>query len=165
MSVVESSTLTGTLTGAERWRLTRVVVLQSVEHDTPVPAPTEVNDDAELFPTLDDDGLLRYRGRWVAVPEAQLPLVRLLLDRFQTTVSDAELLEVFPAGPGAGAKRRLAGALHRLRSRVSECGLTLCRVRARGYILDHLAAAGGDVRLPSEEAVAPSGCGANLSVE
>lgn len=164
MTVVESSTLIGTLTGAERWRLTRVVVLQPVDHEdeaAATAATTESGDDVELLPTLDEDGLLRYRGRWVAVPEAQLPLVRLLLDRFQTTVSDAELLETFGAGPGSRAKRRLAGALHRLRARVDECGLTLCRVRARGYILDHAAA----VREPSETERGPSGSAANLSVD
>jgi hypothetical protein len=162
MTVVESSSLVGTLTGAERWRLTRVVVLQPVEHgDAATQAAAEPGDDVELLPTLDDDGLLRCRGRWVAVPEAQLPLIRLLLDRFQTTVSDSELLEVFGAGPASGAKRRLAGALHRLRARVGECGLTLCRVRARGYILDHAAA----VSEPSEMEKAPSGSAVNLSVD
>jgi hypothetical protein len=141
--------------GPTQWRLARFVVLQSVvDDDASAHADlTDPGDDAEAAPTLDGDGLLRFRGRWVAVPEAQLSLVRLLLDRFQTTVSDEELLQAFGCAPGPRAGRRLAGALHRLRARVGECGLTLCRVRTRGYILDYAES----VSEPSETGFSPSG--------
>ena len=68
-----------------------------------------------LRPVLDDDGLLRFRGLWVAVPEAQLSLVDLLVARFQSTVSDAELAGAYGTEPGS---RSLIGALNRLGRRV-----------------------------------------------
>jgi hypothetical protein len=81
-------------------------------------------------PWLDDDGLLHFRGTWVAVPDSQAALASLLVQRFQTTVRDHELVAVH------GAERLPADALGRLGRRVARCNLALRRVRLRGYILD-----------------------------
>jgi hypothetical protein len=146
----------------DSWRLTRIVVLQPIGaalDDAPALPPSPVGTNGEPPPMLDDDGLLRHLGRWVAIPHAQVGLVRLLLDHFQSTVSDDALLEVFPHDDAPDPQRKLAGALHRLRSRVCECGLTLARVRGRGYILDHGHAT---VIEPSDKATTPSGSAANL---
>ena len=85
-----------------------------------------------MRPVLDDDGLLRFRGLWVAVPDAQLSLVDLLVARFQSTVSDAELAGAYGTTPGS---RSLIGALNRLgrRFRAAICAPPRA---TRGYILD-----------------------------
>jgi len=89
----------------------------------------------ESRPLLDDDGLLRFRNRWVAVPDAQLAVVALLLDRDGCTVPDDELSAAYaPHTPEAGP-RAYMGAMHRLARRVKGCGLELRRVRGRGYLL------------------------------
>ncbi len=148
-----------------QWRLARFVVVQPVDDAAELDPPVERAmpfDDVEPWPVLDADGLLRFRGRWVAVPPAQVALVRVLLHRFQSTVSDDELLTTFATGSSAGSARKLAGAMHRLRGRVAECGLVLSRVRARGYILDY---AHVPVMEPSEDGATPSGSAVNLSVD
>ncbi len=81
-------------------------------------------------PVIDEDGLLRFRGRWVAITDSQLPLARLLVDRFEETVMDCDLAAAYASGG-----RVLTGALVRLRHRVSSCELVLYRVRRRGYLL------------------------------
>lgn len=88
---------------------------------------------APAAPVIDDDGLLRYGDRWVAIPDAQLPLATLLVGRFQSTVSDAELAAAYETHADS---RVLFGAVNRLSRRVARCDLALRRVRLRGYILD-----------------------------
>ncbi len=144
------------------WRLARFVTVQPTARAADLPPlrpPDPAEIDADSRPTLDDDGLLRFRGRWVAVPDAQIPVVRLLVDRFQTTVSDDDLAVAFRGAGDGDVARKLAGALHRLRGRVKECGLALSRVRSRGYILDHAQAG---VMSRSDNEVSPSGSAANL---
>jgi hypothetical protein len=144
------------------WRLARFVVMQPVASEDdhqPAPPPEPHDVDVDAGPMLDPDGLLRFRGNWVAVPDAQVAVVQLLVDRFQHTVPDDDLLAVFACDGHDDATRKLAGALHRLRGRVKECNLALSRVRARGYILDH---AHASVRSCSDEGCSPSGSATNL---
>jgi hypothetical protein len=120
------------------WRVARVVVLRApgrAVDAVELPARSLL-EGADPAPRLDEDGLLRFRGEWVAIPETQVPLARLLVVRFQAMVSDSDLAAVFEHRAESGTQRAVAGALHRLRRRVRECGLSLSRVRGRGYILD-----------------------------
>jgi len=94
-------------------------------------------------PVIDDDGLLWWGGAWVAIPDAQVPLARRLVARFQACVLDEDLASVYPCPTGSVDSKVMAGALRRLGGRLAGCGLTLRRVRGRGYVLDR---ASGPVR-------------------
>lgn len=83
-------------------------------------------------PVLDDDGLLRFRGAWVTISDAQLPVVDLLVARFGSLVRTEEILVAY----GAANRKTVSTVLFRLRSRFAEVGLTLRVVRRRGAILE-----------------------------
>jgi DNA-binding response OmpR family regulator len=87
------------------------------------------------LPTLDDDGVLRANGRWVALPPVEARLTTSLLDRFGAVVSRDALAR---AGWPEGAPGRNALDVHvlRLRRRVDPLGLVIRTVRSRGYVLE-----------------------------
>lgn len=87
-------------------------------------------------PSLDEDGLLRHGGRWVAISDAQIPVVRLLLDRFGRLVRDGDLLEAYLDAGGNGSRASMRSLVHRVGRRVGEIGLELRAVRGRGVVLD-----------------------------
>lgn len=89
-----------------------------------------------LLPRLDDDGLLHHRGRWVAIPTAQLPMVRLLVERFGRLVRTDELVDAYVAAGGTGNRSSLRTAIMRVRGRVAEVGLMVEVARQRGVVLD-----------------------------
>jgi hypothetical protein len=86
-------------------------------------------------PTLDEDGLLRARDRWVPLPPVESRLTRALLDRFGAVVSRDALSR---AGWPRGAPGRNALDVHvlRLRRRLVPIGLAIRTVRSRGYLLE-----------------------------
>jgi len=87
-----------------------------------------------LSPTVDGDGLLRYRGRWVTLSPVERALAAALVDRFGAVVGRDTLVR--RAWPG-GSPTRNALDVHmlRLRRRISALGLEVRTVRARGYLL------------------------------
>ena len=90
-----------------------------------------------MAPTVDDDGLLRYRGRWVTLSPVERALAAALIDRFNAVVGRDTLVR--RAWPG-GSPTRNALDVHmlRLRRRISTLGLEVRTVRARGYLLQAL---------------------------
>ena len=90
----------------------------------------------QALPVLDDDGLLRFRGRWTHISDRQLPVVALLVRRFGQLVRADEVVAAYTA---AGGTLR-GGAIHalakRIRARVGEVGLRLHTIRGRGFVLD-----------------------------
>lgn len=86
-------------------------------------------------PRLDDDGLLHHDGRWVAIPDAQLAMVRLLLERYGQLVRTDELVAVYTAAGGSTKTSSVRTAVARLRVRLREVGLTLEVARRRGVVL------------------------------
>jgi DNA-binding response OmpR family regulator len=87
------------------------------------------------LPVLDDDGLLRFNGRWVAIPDSQLAPLRLLLDRAGRIVRMSEIEDVCGR---AGISRKPASIrtmLRRLDQRCSQVGLRIAHVRSRGFVL------------------------------
>ena len=86
-------------------------------------------------PSLDDDGVLRWHGRWVSLPPVESRLTRALLDRFGAVVGRDALAR---AGWPEGAPGRNALDVHvlRLRRRLGEVGLAIRTVRSRGYLLE-----------------------------
>ena len=88
-------------------------------------------------PAVDEDGLLRYRGRWVTLSPVERALAAALIDRFNAVVGRDTLVR--RAWPG-GSPTRNALDVHmlRLRRRISTLGLEVRTVRARGYLLQAL---------------------------
>ncbi len=87
------------------------------------------------LPTLDEDGVLRVNGRWVALPPVEARLTTALLDRFGAVVSRDALAR---SGWPEGAPGRNALDVHvlRLRRRLDPLGLVIRTVRSRGYVLE-----------------------------
>jgi DNA-binding response OmpR family regulator len=86
-------------------------------------------------PVLDGDGVLRFGGRWVALPPIEARIARLLVERFGAVVGRETLAR---AGWPAGAPGRNALDVHmlRFRRRVEPLGLVVRTVRSRGYALE-----------------------------
>ena len=90
---------------------------------------------AHEAPDLDDDGVLRFAARWVALPPVEARLTAALLGRFGAVVSRGALAR---SGWPDGAPRRNALDVHvvRLRRRLAPIGLAIRTVRSRGYLLE-----------------------------
>jgi DNA-binding response OmpR family regulator len=86
-------------------------------------------------PSLDEDGVLRVDGSWVALPPVESRLTAALLDRYGAVVSRDALAK---AGWPDGAPGRNALDVHvlRLRRRLDPLGLVIRTVRSRGYVLE-----------------------------
>lgn len=90
--------------------------------------------DVEL-PEIDDDGVLRFSDRWVAVSVAQLPVVRLLVSRFGDIVDLAEVVAVYGDAGYMTTERSIHSLVSRLQDKVRDVGLQLAAVRRQGLIL------------------------------
>jgi hypothetical protein len=85
-------------------------------------------------PTVDDDGLLWYRGRWVTLSPVERALGAALVDRFGAVVGrDALVRRAWPGG--SPTRNALDVHMLRLRRRITDLGLEVRTVRARGYLL------------------------------
>jgi DNA-binding response OmpR family regulator len=144
----------------ERLRAADRPRLVLVERDAPPPVPTSCReewvrmpaDEADVAarlaglrarlvahgdggPVLDDDGVLRHRGGWVALPPVEARLAAALLARQRLVVSREALAR---AGWPNGSPGRNALDVHvlRLRRRLAPLGLAIRTVRSRGYLLE-----------------------------
>lgn len=88
-------------------------------------------------PGLDEDGVLRFRGKWVSLPPLETRMTEVLLSRFGAVVARDQLVKV---GWPDGATGRNALDVHvlRLRRRLEPLGLVIRTVRSRGYLLETL---------------------------
>jgi DNA-binding winged helix-turn-helix (wHTH) protein len=98
------------------------IAVRSQAHD---PAP----------PGIDEDGVLRYEGAWVALPPLEARLTDTLLQRFGAVVGrDTLIRAVWPNGsPGRNA---LDVHVLRLRRRIAPLHLAVRTVRSRGYLIE-----------------------------
>jgi hypothetical protein len=92
------------------------------------------------MPELDADGLLRRGRAWVAVSEAQLPVLRLLVDHFGRVVPMPRIVDAYTTGGGTPKLTSVRTALSRLGARIAPLGLELTTVRRRGTVLRDLTA-------------------------
>lgn len=91
-----------------------------------------LNTAASGQPAIDEDGILSFGDRWVALGPGDVALARLLCDSFGTLVGRAALRDcVHPACTYAA----LAVKLHRMRRMLAPLGLNIATIRARGYVL------------------------------
>ena len=95
---------------------------------------TALVDEKLDVPELDDDGLLRYHGTWVATSRREELALRPLLTRWRRTVTPRSLAEA--AWSEEVAPAALSSLVRRLRRRVEPLGLTIRTIRARGFILE-----------------------------
>jgi len=86
-------------------------------------------------PELDDFGVLRVKGAWVALPPLEARLAEALLERLGAVTSRDLLIR---AGWPTGAPGRNALDVHvlRLRRRLTPVGLAIRTVRSRGYLME-----------------------------
>ena len=86
-------------------------------------------------PVLDDFGVLRVKGAWVALPPLEARLAEALLERIGAVTSRELLIR---AGWPHGAPGRNALDVHvlRLRRRLTPVGLAIRTVRSRGYLME-----------------------------
>lgn len=89
------------------------------------------------LPDIDEDGLLRYRGAWVALSPKEEVVLRQLLAGGHRVVSRERL--VAAGWPGSGPRTTaLDKVVSRLRRRLAPLGLTIHTVRARGFLVGPL---------------------------
>lgn len=88
-------------------------------------------------PVLDDDGLLRFRQRWVSLSPVERGLAGALVGRFGAVVGrDVLARRAWP--DGAPTRNALDVHVLRLRRRIAPLGLEVRTVRSRGYLLQAL---------------------------
>ena len=92
--------------------------------------------DALAAPAFDDDGLLHRGRRWVALPELEDRLVRVLLDRLGLPVSRRALVSAIYPDTGEDRHRALDSFVRRARGRLAPLGLEIHTVRGIGYMLE-----------------------------
>lgn len=85
--------------------------------------------------TLDEDGLVRRSGRWVALSDLETRLVGLLLEAAGRCVSRAQLLDA--GWPGeAREDRAVDGAVRRARTKLRTLGVEIHGITGVGYLLE-----------------------------
>ena len=85
-------------------------------------------------PHVDGDGLLRYRGRWVALSPVESALAITLVDRFGAVVGrDTLARRAWPEG--TPTRNALDVHMLRLRRRIAPLGVEVRTVRSRGYLM------------------------------
>jgi len=88
----------------------------------------------QTAPQVDGDGLLRNRGRWVALSPVEAALAATLVDRFGAVVGrDTLARRAWPNG--APTRNALDVHMLRLRRRIASLGLEVRTVRSRGYLM------------------------------
>ena len=87
------------------------------------------------LPSIDEDGVLRYRGRIMTMPPVQRRLAEALIERQGSVVGRDSLVRA--AWPERPPRHRNVLDVHvaRLRRVLSDIGLELKTVRRRGYLL------------------------------
>lgn len=89
----------------------------------------------DLLPRLDEDGLLRVGTQWVAIPDAQIPVVTLLVNRYGRVVRKEALIAAYVEAGHSGHDASIRSLVARVARRVSRLGLQLHTVRGRGVML------------------------------
>lgn len=91
-------------------------------------------DGGHSAPTLDGDGLLWLRDRWVSLSPVERSLAAAMVDRFGGVVGRDELARrAWPEG--APTRNALDVHMLRLRRRIADLGLEVRTVRSRGYLM------------------------------
>lgn len=91
-------------------------------------------DGEQTAPQIDGDGLVRYRGKWVALSPVEAALAGTLVDRFGAVVGRETLARrAWPTG--SPTRNALDVHMLRLRRRIAPLGVEVRTVRSRGYLM------------------------------
>ena len=91
---------------------------------------------ARPLPRIDEHGCLHVDDRWIAIPPIEARILSVLIERFGTVVSTADLAaEAWPDGLSSASQLRVR--ILRLRRRLESLELELDTVRGEGYVLQH----------------------------
>ena len=105
------------------WRI--AAILERVAQHGAAPA---------LRPEIDEDGIVRFDGRWAPTSPVEATLMRALIERFAVVASrDFLASRAWPQGPPT--RNALDVHMLRLRRRIGPLGLEVRTVRSRGYLL------------------------------
>jgi hypothetical protein len=91
-------------------------------------------DEREAAPVL-EDGLLRHRGRWVAISDTQLPVVRLLVARLDHLVPTDAIVDAYASAGGSTVNASFRALMHRVTRRLAEVDLRLHSIRGKGVVV------------------------------
>ena len=83
-----------------------------------------------------DGGILRVGDRWIAIPDAQRPIVAVLVGRLGTIVRTQELAAIYAAHGGSRDPIAFKAVLYRLSKKVASVGLRLHNLRSKGSLLE-----------------------------
>jgi len=87
-------------------------------------------------PTIgDDDDVVRYAGRWVALGTVEASIARVLLEHLGELVTRS-MIESVAWGDRSVRSNTTDRQLHRLRRHLHDIGLALHTVRGKGYVLE-----------------------------
>jgi DNA-binding winged helix-turn-helix (wHTH) protein len=86
-------------------------------------------------PEIDEFGLVRFRGGWVAVSPLLEAALRPLLDHMGTVVRRDDLAVVLWPDR-KGNTKQLDTLIYRLRRQLQPLGLTIHTIRRQGYLLE-----------------------------
>jgi hypothetical protein len=84
---------------------------------------------------LEEHGVLRRGDRWVAVSEAQLPILQLLLDRIDRVVPFDDVVDAYGTEGGSSVPASVRTVVSRLEQRIRPLGIDILSVRRRGIVL------------------------------
>ena len=84
---------------------------------------------------LDEDGLVRRHGRWVALTDLEVRLVRPLLRANGRCLSRTALLEAGWSGEERH-ERAVDGVIRRVRSKLRPLGVEIHGITGAGYLLE-----------------------------
>lgn len=88
----------------------------------------------QTAPAIDGDGLLRYRGKWVALSPIEAALAGTLVERFGAVVGrDMLARRAWPNGPPTS--NALDVRMLRLRRRMAPLGVEVRTMQSRGYLM------------------------------
>lgn len=86
-------------------------------------------------PEIDDFGVLRHRGSWIALSDRHETIMRLLVSRLGRPVSRSDLAAVTWPDGGHSA-HAMDVHIYQLRPRLAPMGLVIHTLRGRGFVLE-----------------------------
>jgi DNA-binding winged helix-turn-helix (wHTH) protein len=92
--------------------------------------------DLPAKPVVDDDDLLRFHDRWVALGPVEAKVARTLTEHVGELVPRPTIAAAWQ--DRSVRANTIDRQLHRLRIHAASVGLVLTTVRGRGYVLDAL---------------------------
>ncbi len=91
-------------------------------------------DDRARIPRIDENGLLHFEGRWVALSPTEAVVAAQLIGRFDRLVERSAVARaVWPHG--CSRPRTLDMHMLKLRRRVADVGLEIETIRSRGWLM------------------------------